>query len=198
MTRILLFLFAFLMGTPAFAGVEISLYSHEMGGLKEEFSFPHAFYTLKGTPDAGGPAINESHGFTVYDAGPKILWTSVPGVMENPTRSYIRQSRLHLTVTISDAQLAAVRAAHAEWAKVGGKSYSLNKRNCIHFIAEIAKAAGLALPNVPKLMKKPRSYLIALVAKNPGVGVPVHQPTIEEERAKERAVAAKRQPVSTP
>lgn len=198
MNRILLFLLAFLFATPAAAAVEISFYSHEMGGLKEEFSFPHAFYTLKGTPDAGGPVVNERHGFTVYNAGPQILWGSVPGVMEKPARSYIKQSRLHLTVALSDAQLAAVRAARDDWAKVGGKSYNLNKRNCVHFIGEIARAAGLTVVNDKKLMKKPRSYLIALVSRNPGVGVPTYQPTIEQERAKERAAAAVRQPVSTP
>ena len=38
-------------------------------------------------------------------------------------------------------------------------SYNLSRRNCIHFVAEIAEAAGLRIEYPRELMRRPRSYL---------------------------------------
>jgi hypothetical protein len=43
----------------------------------------------------------------------------------------------------------------------------MNSRNCIHFVAEAARIAGVATVEFPALMKKPRSYLKAVAAANP-------------------------------
>jgi hypothetical protein len=167
MTRILLFLFAFLAAAPACAAVELSFYSHELTGVTpSEIDFPHAFITMRGTPDAGGKSIDGNWGFTAAKVSPTILMGPVKGVIESAPRAYVRASRRHLTLHLTDARFAAVQAAYRRWASVRGKSYDLETRNCIHFVGEMAKAAGLGVPNDASLMKSPRAYLDALVARN--------------------------------
>ena len=50
----------------------------------------------------------------------------------------------------------------------------MNTRNCVHFTKEAARRAGLVNVDFPKLMKKPRSYLQAVAAANPGRVTVIH------------------------
>jgi hypothetical protein len=43
----------------------------------------------------------------------------------------------------------------------------MNRRNCVHFVAEAAEAAGLRVEYVADLMKKPRSFLQHTRGLNP-------------------------------
>ena len=167
MTRILLFLFAFLSAAPASAAVELAFYSHEMSmSGKTIVEFPHAFITVRGTPDAGGRAINRDYGFSAAKISPAILLGPVKGTIFNHGRKYIAASRRHMAVRLSDARYAAVQAAFKRWAAVKGASYDLEKRNCVHFIAAMAVAAGLSVPNDPKLWKEPAMFLDAMARRN--------------------------------
>lgn len=166
--RILLFLLALLGAAPASAAVEIAFYSHEMTMKGEKIlEFPHAFITLRGRPDRGGRDVDSNHGFTASRISPAILLGPVKGTMVSAPRSYVRKSRRHTVLRLSDRQFDAVRAAYRRWAAVGGKSYDLDRRNCVHFVAEVARAAGLAIPTDNSLMKKPGAFLDALAARNP-------------------------------
>ena len=49
---------------PAWAAVTITFWSHELGN-----SFPHAFFTLRGVPDAGGAPVDANYGFTAKSVG---------------------------------------------------------------------------------------------------------------------------------
>lgn len=167
MIRILLCLFAFLAAAPAQAAVEISFYSHEMTPVGiADVEFPHAFIVMRGTPDAGGKPINGNWGFTAARISPAILMGPVKGIIDSADAPYIAASKRHMTFRLSDARLAAVQATFKRWAAVRGKSYDLETRNCVHFIAELAKAAGLAVPDDPSLMKRPEAYLDAVAARN--------------------------------
>lgn len=53
-----------------------------------------------------------------------------------------------------------------KWRDAPQPSYRLNGRNCVDFVAEVASALGLRAPVIPKLMKKPRSYLDAIAGLN--------------------------------
>ncbi|HEU0043874.1 hypothetical protein [Sphingomonas sp.] len=150
------------VAVPAQAAVTVTFWSHEFGN-----SFPHAFITLRGTPDAGGPPIEKDYGFTAKTVSPAILFGSVPGrIMQNP-RSYMGSSDAQFAVVLTDAQYAAMLKLVAAWdEKTGNGTYSLNSRNCVHFVKEAARVAGLTGLDHPKLMKKPRSYLLAVQAAN--------------------------------
>lgn len=148
------------VATPALADVTITFWSHD-----QDSNFPHTFYALKGTPDAGGPALDENYGFTAKSVTPAILFGSVAGEVQTAKPGYIRRSDAQFSVVLTDTQLAQVRALVGEWR---GVRYNLNKRNCIHFVAEALRRSGVTVPDLPKLMKKPKSFLVAVGAANEG------------------------------
>jgi len=160
---IALLLLAFGTIVPAQAAVTITFWSQEFGQ-----NFPHAFFTFSGAPDAGGPAVNESYGFTAKAITPALLMGSVGGRIDRPKPSYIAKSNAHFSVVLTDGQYAAVRALIDEWGERGDSHYNLNRRNCVHFVAEAARRSGLAVVEDKKLMKKPRSFIQSVEHANAG------------------------------
>jgi hypothetical protein len=155
---------------PAQAAVTITFWSHELGN-----SFPHTFFTLRGTPDAGGAPVDVNYGFTAKSVSPALLFGTVPGRLDIAKPGYMRGSDAQFSVTLTDAQYTQMQALIAAWDdKTGDGRYNLNNRNCIHFIKEAARIAGLTGLDQPKLMKKPRSYLQAVAEANKGRVSPVN------------------------
>ena len=148
---------------PAQAAVTITFWSHEFGN-----SFPHAFVTLRGTPDAGGAPVDTAFGFTAKAVTPAILLGDVAGTLDIPKTNYIENSDAQFSVVLTDAQYAQELALAQAWDGKSGTRYNLGKRNCIHFVKEAARIAGLAGLDFPRLMKRPRSYLLAVGAANAG------------------------------
>jgi hypothetical protein len=149
------------VAVPASAAVSITFYSKELGA-----SFPHAFVIVEGTPDRGGPRIEEDYGFTAKTISPAILWGKVAGeVISDHTVSYVKGSDRHFTLTLTDAEYDRAMATVARWRAARQPSYDLDKHNCVHFVAEIAASVGLAA-DTRRFMKKPRSYLEALTGTN--------------------------------
>jgi hypothetical protein len=165
MSRILASLSALLfliVALPAQAAVTITFWSHELGN-----SFPHAFFTLRGTPDAGGAPVDLNYGFTPQSISPAILWGPVKGRIDIAKPGYMNGSDAQFALVLTDAQYTSIRALVDEWDAVkGDPTYRMNTRNCVHFVAEAARRAGLRTLDFPKLMKKPRSYLKAVAAAN--------------------------------
>lgn len=146
------------------ARITVAFYSHELGS-----SFPHTFFTVRGTPEAGGEPIDTNYGFTAKSVTPAILFGPVVGVLEQVKPNYIEGSDRKFAVTVTDAQYAALMAVVARWRAIPGKSYDLNKRNCIHFVGEAAQAVGLKVVFERKLLKRPRSFLENIIRLNPGL-----------------------------
>ena len=113
---------------PAHAAVTITFWSHEFGN-----SFPHAFFTLRGVPDRGGPPVDLNYGFTARSISPAILMGTVKGRLDSVPRSYMEGSDAQFALTLTDTQYDQVAALTREWNEVGGDArYNLNKRNCVH------------------------------------------------------------------
>lgn len=165
MTRLLATIAALLLSLaalPAYAAVTITFWSHEFGN-----HFPHAFFTLRGTPDAGGSPVNLNYGFTPKAISPAILFGPVPGRIDIAKRSYMDGSDAQFSLVLTDAQYASILRLVDEWdEKKGDGTYRMNTRNCVHFVQEAARRAGLTKLDFPKLMKKPRSFLKALADAN--------------------------------
>lgn len=159
--RIAVALLLVLIHVPAMAGVTITFWSHD-----QDQEFPHTFFTLEGTPDAGGPALDENHGFTAKAITPAILWGTVGGKVESVKSGYMKRSDAQFSVVLTDTQLADVQALVREWH--ADSKYNLNKRNCIHFVAEAMRRSGVTVPDLPELMKKPRSFVTAVGQANEG------------------------------
>lgn len=153
---------ALLLATPARADVRLTFWSRDTSNY-----FPHAFITLKGTLDSTGERVDTSYGFTLDSLSPKALFASVPGHIDITNRKYILSSDAQFQVRISDAQYAAIRAQVAQWGAPGSK-WNLQRRNCVHFVAEVARRAGLVVVERKALMKKPKSFTQSLISLNPG------------------------------
>lgn len=164
-TRILKqFLFmvvALVVAAPAAADVKVTFHSREFGA-----TFPHAFVSLKGTLDATGEAIDTGYGFTAKTISPAILMGSVGGQLQVESPAYIENSQRHFTITVDDEGYRAVMAVVDKWREAKQPSYNLNRANCVHFVGEMAQAVGLDVTFDPKLMKKPRSFLVSVKSAN--------------------------------
>ncbi len=164
LVRLLLILFALGFAAPAQAGAEVTFYSHDFGK-----NFPHAFITVEGKLDRGGEAIHANYGFTAKSVTAGLLMGNVEGEMETLSAKYIANSDRQFSIKLSDVQYDTLITAIAKWAAVTGKSYSLSRRNCVHFAGEMAHALGLRVVYEPSLMKKPRKFLLNIIALNPGL-----------------------------
>ena len=151
-----------LLPLSARAQITVAFYSHELGS-----SFPHAFIALKGTLQSGGMPVDANFGFTAKSVSPAILMGPVSGVIESAKPGYIRNSDRKFAFTITDEQYFALMALIEKWRLMPGKSYDLNRRNCIHFVGEVAQALGLNVMFDKKLIKKPRSFLENIIRLNP-------------------------------
>ncbi len=166
--RRLLLVAALLLGAqaPAAAAVEIAFYSRELGGN----NFPHAFIRLTGTVDATGEAVDTSLGFTAKSITPALLFGLVAGevVVEGPRQ--IARSDRQFALIIPDERFRAVMAVVERWRSRAQPSYNINRRNCVHFVGEIAEAAGLRVEYARRLMRRPRSFLQHVRGLNPRLG----------------------------
>lgn len=147
---------------PVQADYLVTFYSHERGA-----DFPHAFVTIKGQPDHGGPAINTDYGFTAKAMTPAVLFGSVPGTIDHAPAGYISRSQKHFTLIIHDAQYAAILRVVAHWGSYPGNVYNLTKHNCVSFIADVGSAVGLRANVPPGLVRHPKAYLDSVLAANP-------------------------------
>jgi hypothetical protein len=154
---------AVLPGT-AFAEITVAFYSHDFGS-----SFPHAFIVIKGTPSRGGEPVDANYGFTAKSVTPALLMGAVAGKIEKAEPKYIAGSDRQFAIKITDVQFDNLMALIEKWRTLPGKSYSLNNRNCIHFVGAAAQLLGLKVVFDQKLMKKPRSFMLSLITLNPWV-----------------------------
>lgn len=147
---------------PAQAAVTITFWSHEFGN-----SFPHAFFTLRGVPDAGGAPVDINYGYTAKTISPAILFGRVPARIDVAKPGYMNGSDAQFSLTLTDAQYREMLSLVYEWSHPD-VDYALNSRNCVHFVKEAARRLGLIGIDHPKLMKKPRSYVRAVALANTG------------------------------
>lgn len=155
---------------PASASVTITFWARELGSY-----FPHAFVTMRGVPDAGGAPVDLNIGFTAKHISPAVLFGKVKGMLEPANSIYMGRSDAHFSMVLSDAQYVAALRAIREFGPKGNQTYELNHRNCVSFVQEVARAIGLAGTDQPRLLKRPRSFLDAVEAANPGKVTLLHQ-----------------------
>lgn len=166
--RKLFFLALLVLGAhaPAAAAVEAVFYSREMS----RDNYPHAFVTFTGTLDATGDRIESSLGFTALSVTPAILFRSVTGEVRPEREGQLAVSMRQFSLTLSDERYRAMLAVAESWRSRPQPTYNLNRANCVHFVADLARAAGLRVEPAPRLMKRPRAFLAHLRALNPELG----------------------------
>jgi len=165
--KILVLLVLLLWPVAAPAKVTLTFYSRELGVY-----FPHAFVRVTGATDAEpDKQIDTNYGFTAKAVTPAILLGRVSGEMKPANPTYVSRSDSHFSMVLTDEQYAQVLAVVNKWEDLPQPSYDLHHANCVFFVGDVARALGLKVDDSqPKLMSRPRSYIINLIRLNPGVG----------------------------
>ncbi len=151
---------------PAGAAVTISFYAHHLGSKGMWVEFPHAYVTLTGAPDAGGPSVKANYGFTPPKIGPSILFGRVDGEVDSVDDAYIAKDIPYFSFALSDSQYAAVLATVTRWRDDAQPSYELDTHNCVIFVKEIAAAAGLRTGTDDPFVRDPAHFLTDLRERN--------------------------------
>ena len=155
-----------LIAGQAWAAVTVTFYAHPGARVRGGYLlFPHAYVHAEGTIDATGEAVDWSAGFTARSPGPQLLFARGGGVVQTPDARYVDEGRPFLRLTVDDATWYAIRARAEWWNSPEGSVYDLRRRNCITFVADLARVAGLRTAPEPSM--KPGSFLEATAALNP-------------------------------
>lgn len=156
-----------LIASQAWAAVTVTFYAHPGARVRGgELLFPHAYVHAEGTLDATGERVDWSAGFTALSPGPQLLFSRGRGVVTAPDARYVNEGRPFLKLTLDDATWHALKARAEWWNSRDGSVYDLRRRNCISFVADLARVAGLSTPREPSM--KPGTFLEATAALNPG------------------------------
>jgi len=155
-----------LVAGPAWAAVTLTFYAHPGARVRDGYLlFPHAYVHATGSLDDTGDTVDWAAGYTARDPGPHLLFTRGVGLVEYPDARYIGEGRPYLRLTVDDATYRAVRARADWWSTPEGSVYDLRRRNCISFVADLARVAGLRTASEPSM--KPGTFLEATAALNP-------------------------------
>ncbi|GMN14964.1 hypothetical protein [Altererythrobacter sp. MTPC7] len=166
--KLFLALLALAWSNAAFA--EVKMHFHSFNGSVFFGRYPHTFIVLEGTLDETGQQVNENYGFTAKRTTPAILTGPVEHDILIEEEKYIGSTNRHFTVTLTDAQYREVKALKDRWKNAPGKYYDLDTRNCIHFVGEMAKIAGLKVGYPKKMLRKPKQWLNYIGTLNPELG----------------------------
>ena len=109
--------------------------------------------------------VDWSAGFTAKSPGPHLLFMRGGGVVEEPDARYVDEGQPFLELTVDDAAWYALKARAEWWNTPEGSVYDLRRRNCITFIADLARVVGLRTAPEPSM--KPGTFLETTAALNP-------------------------------
>lgn len=158
-------LVALLWTGPAFA--EVQLHFHSFNGNVFWGRYPHTFIVLEGKLEETGREINENYGFSARRVSPAILSGPVEHMILAESEKNVRKTNRHFSITLSDAEYIKVIKLVRSWQEAPGKFYDLEKRNCIHFVGEIARLVGLKVEYPDNMLRTPKKWLNYITAMNP-------------------------------
>lgn len=149
----------------ASAQVQLSFYSFN-GSVILPGGYPHAYVRLEGTLDETGEKVSKLFGFTADSASAAIAQGDTSGHVHEAKSRYLKgkKNKLHFTVPLSDPQYRQIVAEVGKWRK---STYNLDKRNCLHFVATLARIAGIDAIVPGNLTRKPKSWLNFIGKRNP-------------------------------
>lgn len=153
---------------PARAEVEVAF--HSFSGSLFSGRYPHAFVAFEGTLDDTGERIHENYGFSARNPGPGVLLGPAAHGVYTEKDKYLRTTNRHFAITVSDEVFRRMKQEVAAWRDAPGKYYEIDTRNCIHFVGEIARLAGLKVEFPRQLIRKPKQWLNHIAALNPQLG----------------------------
>lgn len=159
--KTLLAALALLVAFPAAAEVRVSFYSHAWNAQGDGM-YPHAFIRVTGQPAFATAPIDETYGFTTRQQA--LVFLKARGHVESADAGYVSRSVPHFWVEITDDQYRSLRERIDTWSRPPGSDYNLNRRNCIHFVADLAQHLGLGAGDTKTL--KPEVFLSEMTKLN--------------------------------
>ena len=151
------------------ATAEVKLTFHSFNGSRFFGRYPHTFVSMEGTL-ADGTKVKENFGFSAKETTRAVLKGPVEHTILVEEEKWITKTNRHFTVTVSDAKYREVRREVERWRNAPGKYYSLDSRNCIHFVGAIAKIVGIKVTYPSTMLRRPKKWLNHIAATNPQLG----------------------------
>jgi hypothetical protein len=175
------------VSTPSWAKADeiVGFYFHTWGlSSRGLVYFPHAFVTVDPAPgpEASPEQSDEtayprrSFGFVSAKPGPILLLHHTRGEVIDSATAYLSVSRREFAVRISDAQYQSLLDAVSNWQAVEGDPYDLRRRNCVTFVAAMARAIGMDVGD--DRMLDPSRFLTDLRQRNMAMIAPDDAPNL--------------------
>ena len=161
----LLALFTALCGPLAKANVIVSFYSVPASMITGRSV--HAFFTLSGTLESNGKAIDENYGFSAATWNPAGFFRPVKQTMLIEKPDYIQRARYHFSTTINDETYHSIVREVNLWWRSPDYLWDIDKRNCVTFVGIVAQMSGLKVAFPTQMMRQPRRYLDHIATLNP-------------------------------
>lgn len=155
------------VATPALADVNVSF--HSFNGSVLWGRYPHTFVVFDGTL-ADGTRVDGNYGFSARYSGQAISSGPAEHMIMTETANTIAQTNRHFTVTVSDATYRRMLATVIAWRDYPGEYYDLDENNCIHFVAALARVAGLRADVPEDYLRRPKAWLNYITRNNPQLG----------------------------
>ena len=171
MTRLLkhlALLFALLWTGPAFA--EVQIHFHSFNGSVLWGRVPHTFIVLEGTLEETGEAVNENYGFSARSSAAAITKGWAEHMILAESEKNVRNTNRHFSITLTDDQYRMIVSEVRQWKEEPGKRYSLDERNCIHFVGRMAQLLDVDVDYPKKMLRRPKKWLNHITEMNPQLG----------------------------
>ena len=152
--------------TAVSAAAEVRLTFHSFNGSVMFGRYPHTFVSMEGSL-SDGTRVKENWGFSARNAGPAVLRGPVEHIVMTEEDEWLAKTNRHFTIPITDDQYRAIRRETFRWRDAPGKYYSLDTRNCIHFVGTIGKLVGLKVEYPQNMLRRPKKWLNHIGALNP-------------------------------
>ena len=159
---------SFAQTCTAHAEVFLVFYGHQLSLMGEKRIYlPHAMIGLRGTTTDGTSTVHEHYEFEPTVPIQSILRSQTTGQLV--AREGEPDSNEYFETPISDEVYRNIIARVAYWQSKQGSTYNLFYRNCVSFVADVARTAGLDTPK--GMITEPAKFLVELRRRNVGRAV---------------------------
>lgn len=148
---------------------EVQIHFHSFNGSMFG-RYPHTFIVLEGTLESTGARVNENYGFSARSSTAAITSGWAEHMVLQESEKNIRTTNRHFSITLTDAQYYRIVEEVRRWQLEPGKRYSLDERNCIHFVGAMAQVLGLKVEYPDDMLKRPKKWLNHITRLNPQLG----------------------------
>ncbi len=149
--------------SPAHAEVFLVFYGHQLSLMGEKRIYlPHAMIGLRGTTTDGKSTVHEHYEFEPTVPIQSILRSQTTGQLV--AREGEPDSNEYFETVVSDEVYRNIEARVAYWQSKQGSTYNLFYRNCVSFVADVARTAGLDTPK--GMITEPAKFLVELRRRN--------------------------------